>query len=217
MAGEIPAGRSPGRWPRCAGRLGSAVITFHVLLMLFGWWVWVWRFPLWSCSAPSPPEPGTSGGVRDDHRGRRHPATGSSRSPARTERAQHPAVALAGRRRTPSSCTPTERRQLAAADPDGRNLMISCGAALHHALAAAAGTRVADPRGAASPTRSPRPAGTARPSLGLAPAAGAEAGSRPGRSDAPTGVGSPRGRSRRAAGHARRGGRPPLESHGPSP
>jgi hypothetical protein len=31
------------------------------------------------------------------------------------------------------------RRQLAVADPEGRNLVISCGAALHHAMVAAAG------------------------------------------------------------------------------
>jgi hypothetical protein len=45
MAGEITAGTLllvGGR----AARVGwAAVITFHVLLMLFGWWFWVWSLP----------------------------------------------------------------------------------------------------------------------------------------------------------------------------
>jgi hypothetical protein len=45
MAGELTAGTLlliGGR----AARVGwAAVITFHVLLMLFGWWVWVWSVP----------------------------------------------------------------------------------------------------------------------------------------------------------------------------
>lgn len=45
MAGEITAGTLllvGGR----AARIGwIAVITFHVLLMLFGWWVWAWSLP----------------------------------------------------------------------------------------------------------------------------------------------------------------------------
>ncbi len=45
MAGEVAAGAlllTGGR----AARLGwVAVIAFHVLLMLFGWWVWAWSVP----------------------------------------------------------------------------------------------------------------------------------------------------------------------------
>ena len=45
MAGEITAGTLllvGGR----AARIGwAAVIVFHVLLMLFGWWVWAWSLP----------------------------------------------------------------------------------------------------------------------------------------------------------------------------
>ena len=45
MAGEITAGTLllvGGR----AARVGwVAVITFHVLLMVFGWWVWAWSLP----------------------------------------------------------------------------------------------------------------------------------------------------------------------------
>jgi hypothetical protein len=45
MAGEISAGTLllvGGR----AARVGwAAVITFHVLLMVFGWWVWAWSLP----------------------------------------------------------------------------------------------------------------------------------------------------------------------------
>ena len=46
MAGEVTAGTLllvGGR----AARIGwIAVITFHVLLMLFGWWVWAWSLPV---------------------------------------------------------------------------------------------------------------------------------------------------------------------------
>ncbi|CUR57255.1 putative integral membrane protein [metagenome] len=46
MAGEITAGTlllAGGR----AARVGWwAVIVFHVLLMLFGWWVWAWSVPV---------------------------------------------------------------------------------------------------------------------------------------------------------------------------
>ena len=50
MAGEVTAGTLllvGGR----AARVGwVAVIAFHVLLMLFGWWVWAWsRRPSWPC------------------------------------------------------------------------------------------------------------------------------------------------------------------------
>ena len=38
---------------------------------------------------------------------------------------------------TTSSCTPTSRADSDAADPTGRNLVISCGAALHHLRVAA--------------------------------------------------------------------------------
>jgi hypothetical protein len=45
MAGEITAGTLllvGGR----AARIGwAAVITFHVLLLVFGWWVWAWSVP----------------------------------------------------------------------------------------------------------------------------------------------------------------------------
>ena len=45
MAGEITAGTLllvGGR----AARVGwAAVISFHVLLMVFGWWVWAWSLP----------------------------------------------------------------------------------------------------------------------------------------------------------------------------
>ena len=45
MAGEVLAGvllLTGGR----AARVGwIAVIVFHVLLMLFGWWIWVWSVP----------------------------------------------------------------------------------------------------------------------------------------------------------------------------
>jgi hypothetical protein len=45
MAGEVLAGSlllAGGR----AARVGwYAVIVFHVLLMLFGWWVWAWSIP----------------------------------------------------------------------------------------------------------------------------------------------------------------------------
>jgi len=45
MAGEVTAGALlliGGR----AARVGWAtVIAFHVLLMLFGWWVWAWSIP----------------------------------------------------------------------------------------------------------------------------------------------------------------------------
>lgn len=45
MAGEVTAGAlllAGGR----AARVGwVAVIAFHVLLMLFGWWVWAWSLP----------------------------------------------------------------------------------------------------------------------------------------------------------------------------
>ncbi len=45
MAGEIAAGTLllvGGR----AARVGwAAVITFHVLLMVFGWWIWAWCVP----------------------------------------------------------------------------------------------------------------------------------------------------------------------------
>jgi hypothetical protein len=45
MAGEVTAGAlllAGGR----AARVGwVAVIVFHVLLMFFGWWVWVWSLP----------------------------------------------------------------------------------------------------------------------------------------------------------------------------
>jgi hypothetical protein len=45
MAGEITAGTLllvGGR----AARVGwAAVITFHVLLMVFGWWIWAWSLP----------------------------------------------------------------------------------------------------------------------------------------------------------------------------
>jgi hypothetical protein len=46
MAGEVLAGAlllAGGR----AARIGwYAVIVFHVLLMLFGWWVWAWSIPV---------------------------------------------------------------------------------------------------------------------------------------------------------------------------
>jgi hypothetical protein len=45
MAGEVTAGALlliGGR----AARIGwAAVIGFHLLLMLFGWWVWAWCLP----------------------------------------------------------------------------------------------------------------------------------------------------------------------------
>jgi hypothetical protein len=45
MAGEIVAGTlllAGGR----AARIGwVAVIAFHALLMLFGWWIWAWSVP----------------------------------------------------------------------------------------------------------------------------------------------------------------------------
>jgi len=45
MAGEVAAGALlliGGR----AARVGWAtVIGFHLLLMLFGWWVWAWSIP----------------------------------------------------------------------------------------------------------------------------------------------------------------------------
>jgi len=45
MAGEVTAGAlllAGGR----AARFGwAAVIGFHVLLMVFGWWVWAWSVP----------------------------------------------------------------------------------------------------------------------------------------------------------------------------
>ena len=45
MAGEVTAGTLllvGGR----AARVGwAAVITFHVLLMVFGWWIWAWCVP----------------------------------------------------------------------------------------------------------------------------------------------------------------------------
>lgn len=45
MAGEITAGTLlllGGRWAR-AGWV--AVVTFHVLLLVFGWWIWLWCLP----------------------------------------------------------------------------------------------------------------------------------------------------------------------------
>jgi hypothetical protein len=46
MGGEITAGTLllvGGR----AARVGwAAVITFHVLLMVFGWWIWAWCVPV---------------------------------------------------------------------------------------------------------------------------------------------------------------------------
>lgn len=45
MAGEVLAGALLLAGARAA-RIGwCAVIVFHVLLMLFGWWVWAWSIP----------------------------------------------------------------------------------------------------------------------------------------------------------------------------
>jgi hypothetical protein len=45
MAGEVTAGAlllAGGR----AARFGwMAVIAFHVLLLVFGWWIWAWCLP----------------------------------------------------------------------------------------------------------------------------------------------------------------------------
>lgn len=45
MAGEVTLGALLllGGRPALVGWVG--VITFHVLLMLFGWWVWLWSVP----------------------------------------------------------------------------------------------------------------------------------------------------------------------------
>ena len=45
MAGEVTAGALllAGGAPRAFG--WGAVIAFHVLLMVFGWWIWAWCVP----------------------------------------------------------------------------------------------------------------------------------------------------------------------------
>jgi hypothetical protein len=45
MAGEITAGTLLLVGGRAASTGWAAVITFHVLLMVFGWWVWAWCLP----------------------------------------------------------------------------------------------------------------------------------------------------------------------------
>ena len=45
MAGEATAGFLLLLGGRAARFGWAAVITFHVLLMLFGWWVWAWSVP----------------------------------------------------------------------------------------------------------------------------------------------------------------------------
>jgi hypothetical protein len=45
MAGEIAAGTLLLVGGRAAPAGWSAVILFHVLLLVFGWWVWVWAVP----------------------------------------------------------------------------------------------------------------------------------------------------------------------------
>jgi hypothetical protein len=46
MAGEITAGTLLLIGGRAAPVGWAAVIAFHVLLMLFGWWVWAWSLPV---------------------------------------------------------------------------------------------------------------------------------------------------------------------------
>ena len=45
MAGELALGALLVVGGRAARAGWAGVITFHVLLMLFGWWVWVWSVP----------------------------------------------------------------------------------------------------------------------------------------------------------------------------
>lgn len=45
MAGEVAAGGLLLAGGRAAQVGWTAVIAFHVLLMLFGWWVWAWSLP----------------------------------------------------------------------------------------------------------------------------------------------------------------------------
>jgi hypothetical protein len=45
MAGEVLAGALLLSGGRAAGVGWYAVIVFHVLLLLFGWWVWAWSIP----------------------------------------------------------------------------------------------------------------------------------------------------------------------------
>lgn len=45
MAGELTIGVLLIIGGRCARWGWTAVIVFHLLLMLFGWWVWVWSLP----------------------------------------------------------------------------------------------------------------------------------------------------------------------------
>lgn len=45
MAGEVTAGAMLLTGGRAARFGWAAVIVFHVLLMVFGWWIWVWCVP----------------------------------------------------------------------------------------------------------------------------------------------------------------------------
>jgi hypothetical protein len=45
MAGEVTAGAMLLAGGRAARFGWVAVIVFHVLLMVFGWWIWVWCVP----------------------------------------------------------------------------------------------------------------------------------------------------------------------------
>jgi len=45
MAGEVTAGAMLLAGGRAARFGWAAVIVFHVLLMVFGWWTWVWCVP----------------------------------------------------------------------------------------------------------------------------------------------------------------------------
>jgi hypothetical protein len=45
MAGEVTAGAMLLTGGRAARFGWVAVISFHVLLLVFGWWVWVWCVP----------------------------------------------------------------------------------------------------------------------------------------------------------------------------
>ena len=46
MAGEITAGTLLLVGGRSARAGWAAVITFHLLLLVFGWWIWLWCLPV---------------------------------------------------------------------------------------------------------------------------------------------------------------------------
>ncbi len=115
------------------------MIVFHVLLMVFGWWIWAWCVPALALLTWL---------ARHDLRHRSGGAMTTRRVPRRTLRQ---IVELATRAPSVHNTQPwlwrgtahslelyaDRSRQLAVGDPDGRNLTISCGIALHHAQVAA--------------------------------------------------------------------------------